>query len=113
MPTIPNESDLPPLVALLQRFAGVDPALVHLDENTAAACLGQKPKTLEAWRRAGKELPFLKLGRSVRYRLSDVLVYVDRHVYTSSRQARERDRSPAAPRRRRVAQRDKASLRQV
>lgn len=79
---------LPPLAAVLQRFSGVDPSLVHLDEAEAAACLGQQPKTLESWRREGRELPFLKIGRSVRYRLSDVLSCFERNTYISSREAK-------------------------
>ena len=85
-------NSLPALATLLQRYDGIDPALVHLDEGEAAACLGQQPKTLESWRREGRELPFLKLGRTVRYRLQDVLDCLERNTFTSSREARTRDR---------------------
>jgi hypothetical protein len=88
-----NTPEMPPLAAVLHRYQGIDPALVHLDEAEAAACLGQQAKTLESWRREGKELPFLKIGRAVRYRLSDVLSCIDRNTYSSSREARTRNRS--------------------
>ncbi|MGI8896133.1 MAG: helix-turn-helix domain-containing protein [Casimicrobiaceae bacterium] len=45
-----------------------DPAL---DTRAAADYLGLRPSTLEVWRCTGRyELPFEKVGRSVRYRKS-------------------------------------------
>ena len=93
MSSNPLPLDEAPLAAVLRRYEGIDPALVHLDEATTAACLGQQPKTLESWRREGKELPFLKIGRYVKYRLSDVLSCLERNTYSSSREARTRDRT--------------------
>ena len=52
-PTSTAAFPLPPLAAVLQRFQGIDPDLVHLSEAEAAACLNQQPKTLENWRREG------------------------------------------------------------
>lgn len=86
--------DLPILLQVIQRYQGIDPTLVELDEVTAAACLELRPKTLEGWRITGIELPFLKLGRSVRYRLSDILAYRDKNTFTSTRAAMTRDRTP-------------------
>ena len=44
-----------------------------LDTNGAAEYLGFKPQTLAIWRTTGRYgLPFLKLGRLVRYRKSDL-----------------------------------------
>ena len=93
MPSSPFASNLPPLAAVLQQFKGMDPNHVHLDEATTAACLDVQPKTLESWRREGKELPFIKLGRSVKYRLSDVLSCLERNTFTSSREAKTRSRA--------------------
>lgn len=93
MDTIPTLPDLPMLVQVLQRYQGIDPALVDLDEATAAACLELQPKTLESWRATGKELAFLKIGRSVRYRLADVLACRERNTYQSTRDAMTRNRS--------------------
>ena len=38
------------------------------------AILGVKPRTLEDWRarRSGPELPYVRLGRTVRYRAEDI-----------------------------------------
>jgi hypothetical protein len=45
---------------------------------------GLHPGTLANQRSAGRGLPFVRLGRSVRYRLSDVLaVEATRHVRSS------------------------------
>lgn len=46
---------------------------VLLDERALAARWGISIKTLQNNRVYGTGIPFLKLGRSVRYRLSDVL----------------------------------------
>ena len=44
-----------------------------LDENHAAAYLDVKPETLSVWRSTGRyELPFVKIGRNVRYRRSEL-----------------------------------------
>ena len=104
MTSNPIPPDEAPLAAVLRRYEGIDPALVHLDEATVAACLDVQPKTLESWRREGKELPFLKVGRSVRYRLQDVLECLDRNTFTSSREASTRNRTiPRRQRRGRAA----------
>ena len=37
--------------------------------------------TLQKWRSTGENnIPFVKIGRSVRYRLTDLRDYVERHV---------------------------------
>lgn len=44
-----------------------------LDETQAAKHLDVSPGTLSVWRSTGRyQLPFLKVGRKVRYRLSDL-----------------------------------------
>ena len=46
---------------------------VLLDEKQAAAKLGITPGTLSVWRSTGRySLPFVKVGRNVRYRSSDL-----------------------------------------
>lgn len=37
--------------------------------------------TLQKWRSTGENnIPFVKIGRSARYKVSDLKAYVDRHV---------------------------------
>lgn len=44
-----------------------------LDDNATAALLDVSPGTLSVWRSTGRyNLPFLKIGRKVRYRRSDI-----------------------------------------
>lgn len=44
-----------------------------LDDHATAALLDVSPGTLSVWRSTGRySLPFLKIGRKVRYRRSDV-----------------------------------------
>ena len=61
--------------------APIDPLL---DETEAATVTGVSTKTLRTWRSRGRlstdGVPapcFLKIGRSVRYRLSDLQVFVE------------------------------------
>lgn len=49
-----------------------------LDENSAAALLDVSPGTLSVWRSTGRyNLPFLKIGRNVRYRPCDLQAWLD------------------------------------
>ncbi|HXO19425.1 MAG TPA: helix-turn-helix domain-containing protein [Thermoanaerobaculia bacterium] len=43
-----------------------------LTTQQAARFLGHSPRSLEAWRCRGSSLPYCKIGRSVRYLLSDL-----------------------------------------
>ena len=93
----------PDYILVLQKYEGADPDHVRLDPREAAILTGQTEKTLEGWRTAGKELPFLKLGRRIRYRLSDVLDFINRNRFASTREAKTRDRAaPCAPSKRRA-----------
>lgn len=46
-----------------------------LDDVQLAERWGTSPKTLRNQRVSGSPIPFVRIGRLVRYRLSDVLVY--------------------------------------
>ena len=49
-----------------------------LDEQAAADVLEVTPGTLSVWRSTGRyALPFLKIGRKVRYRRSDLLAWLE------------------------------------
>lgn len=50
-----------------------------LGNDEAAAFLGLSADTLPRWRWAGKGPTFVKIGRSVRYRLSDLETYLMEH----------------------------------
>ena len=54
--------------------------LLHAHE--AARLLGLKPQTLAAWRHYGRhpDLVFVRVGRSVRYRQSDVEAFIVRNL---------------------------------
>ena len=60
-----------------------------LDTRGAAAHLGLAPATLEVWRSAGRyDLPYLKIGRCVRYRIVDLDRWLAARVAThTGRQA--------------------------
>lgn len=57
-----------------------------LNENEAAALLNCSIHKLQKDRRTGSDLPFLKVGRSVRYDLSDVEAYIESRKFTSTSQ---------------------------
>jgi len=48
-----------------------------LRERQAAELLGVTPRCLQAWRFYGHGCPYVKLGSSVRYKLSDLRAFVD------------------------------------
>ena len=49
-----------------------------LDVRNAAAALDVKPQTLAVWRASGRyPLPFIKVGRSVRYRAADLQKFLE------------------------------------
>ena len=55
-----------------------------LTEGQAAEFLNLKKKTLQAWRVRGGGPPFLKLGRAVRYRISDLENFLNERVHEST-----------------------------
>ena len=55
-----------------------------LDEKQAASFLNVKPGTLSVWRSTGRySIPFVKVGRSVRYRLSDLNAWLESRTQTN------------------------------
>ncbi len=54
---------------------------ILLKRREAAAFLGVKPQTLALWASAKRYgLPYIKVGRSVRYRKSDLLAFLERRT---------------------------------
>lgn len=52
-----------------------------LNGKETAALLGVKPSTLNVWRCSGKyDLPYVKCGRLVRYKLDDVLRFIEQRT---------------------------------
>jgi len=52
-----------------------------LTRAEAAEFLGMRPQTLAVWALTGRyNLPCIKVGRSVRYRLSDLEAFLDRRT---------------------------------
>ena len=55
-----------------------------LDEKRAAAILNVKPGTLSVWRCTGRySIPFVKVGRNVRYRLGDLNAWLESRTQTN------------------------------
>ena len=55
-----------------------------LDEHAAAVMLDLSPGTLSVWRSTGRySLPFLKIGRNVRYRRADLQMWLEARVRAS------------------------------
>jgi excisionase family DNA binding protein len=60
-----------------------------LTPTQAANILGLSKGTLEVWRSTGRyHLPFIKVGRYVRYRLSDINTFIESRTYCNTTQAR-------------------------
>jgi predicted DNA-binding transcriptional regulator AlpA len=47
-------------------------------EKEAARFLSMSFRTLQSWRSERKGPPYLKLGRSIRYRMSDLLAWTEK-----------------------------------
>jgi excisionase family DNA binding protein len=58
-----------------------------LNENQAAEFLGISVRTLQAWRVRGSELPYVKIGRAVRYRRRALIEFQNAHTVTSTSEA--------------------------
>ncbi len=56
----------------------------NLKTEEAADFLRVKPTTLEQWRWQGRGPRFIKLGRCVRYRRTDLEAFMDGRAYTST-----------------------------
>lgn len=54
------------------------------DTRETAAMIKVKPATLEQKRWLGDGIPYVKVGRLVRYRRKDIDAYLDKHVYNST-----------------------------
>lgn len=53
----------------------------QVDDKQAAQALGVKTSTLSVWRSTGRyNLPFYKVGRLVRYRLTDLAEFLARRT---------------------------------
>ena len=48
-----------------------------VDEREAAEVLGLKIATLRRWRWAGSSLPFIRIGRAIRYSPSDLQAFIE------------------------------------
>ena len=71
------------IIALIVSQLGFDPKAfpVHIDDKLAAEVLGVKPSTLAVWRSTGRyRLPYLKVGRLVKYRISDLAEFLARRT---------------------------------
>lgn len=57
---------------------------ILLDEKKAAEVLGLSPGTLSVWRSTGRyQVPFIKVGHLVRYRLSDLDAWLESRTRTT------------------------------
>ncbi|WP_081269994.1 helix-turn-helix domain-containing protein [Variovorax paradoxus] len=54
-----------------------------LSPATAAAILGVTPETLAVWRSTKRyPLPYVKFGRSVRYKMSALTTFIETHTFS-------------------------------
>jgi excisionase family DNA binding protein len=64
--------------------AAITPNPDLLDDIAAAALLDVSPGTLSVWRSTGRyNLPYLKIGRKVRYRRADLEAWLERRTHES------------------------------
>ncbi len=71
------------IAAQIATQLGFDPKSppVNVDDHQAAEVLDLKPNTLAVWRSTGRyNLPYLKVGRLVKYRISDLAEFLARRT---------------------------------
>ena len=61
-----------------------DPRTDTLDTRQTSDRFGLAPGTLANWRLAGKGPPYLKIGRTVRYRVSDLIDWMEANTRSST-----------------------------
>lgn len=62
----------------------IDAAKALVDDKTAASQLDVTPGTLAVWRSTGRyNLPFVKVGRKVRYRQMDLDAWIENRLRQS------------------------------
>jgi Helix-turn-helix domain len=66
--------------------ANMDPD-ASVNETQAAMFLGVSVRTLQAWRVRGGGPPYVKIGRTVRYRRRALLAFQDERTVTSTTEA--------------------------
>jgi hypothetical protein len=60
-----------------------------LTESEAAKLLKIQPATLATWRSRGwPHLPFVRVGRCVRYRPQDIVAFIERHLAKATSRGR-------------------------
>ena len=64
-----------------------NPDLVLLNQDRLAHLLGCSARTLERQRIEGTGVPFIRVGRLARYRLTDVQAYIERQRCISTSNA--------------------------
>jgi len=59
-----------------------------LTRDEAADFLNVRPNTLAVWFSTGRyDLPVVRMGRTIRYRLGDLEAFIDRHTVTPGQAA--------------------------
>ncbi|WP_334180713.1 helix-turn-helix domain-containing protein [Pseudomonas nitroreducens] len=82
MPTT-HAANISAIKAEIVTQLGFDPKNppVQIDDKQAAEALGVKRTTLAVWRSTGRYcLPYLKVGRLVKYRISDLAEFLARRT---------------------------------
>jgi hypothetical protein len=65
-------------------YSAYDPSNILLTETQLAERQQRSVKTLQNLRVKGGSIPFVKIGRHVRYRLSDVIAWEAAHTLSST-----------------------------
>jgi hypothetical protein len=73
------------LNSLRRKEGHMEPEIRYLNEQQVGQIVGRALSTLRNERAAGKGIPYIKAGRSVRYNLADVVRYMEeRKVETNN-----------------------------
>lgn len=84
MNKIPLATSIKVEIVLALGFDPKKPPL-QVDDRDAARVLGVKTSTLAVWRSTGRyDLPYMKVGRLIRYRVSDLADFLAKFTTTKT-----------------------------
>ena len=75
-------------------MSAVTTASELLNPTDCAQLLGLRDQTLAVWRLRGFGPRFIKVGSRIKYRRSDVEIFLDQRTVASSGEAQQLDRAP-------------------
>lgn len=83
-----NQSDESQTTSFQNKNSAINDLPRLASPNQVSLYTGIPTNTLAFWRFEGSHLPFVKMGRLIRYRREDVLSFINNNVFSSTAEAK-------------------------